>query len=415
MTETFYEGLILDEELLDHLAIPESVLELRKERFDVDWISENEKEIRRVFLFVFAHLKEYGVPPSAAILVREQGAEFREPQAPISYVIDQFKRRYQRREAQKTIKAVSRLVAPNPTEAVDVAFREFSRLRKEMTEHRYVVDSDELGITLDRYKERANKRTDIPTFGFAEVDKDLNGIVGLVFVIARPKRYKSWMLMQAAVWNQYSGKTVSFETLEMPKEEMLDRYTCMRACLNWSKFQHGALSIDDLEAIRKAEEENKDNPVKVHFHHPKRGERTVAHMQMRAEEIGAQLILIDQLKWIECEKKVAADQRWREVEFICEDLKEMSNVIPTLVAAQFNRQAASMGEMADLSKIGLSDAIGQTADLLLGIHASKEMLQSHVLEFGVIDSRNFQQFRYEMKVELSKNSSFKVTKQMEEW
>ncbi len=415
MTETFYEGLILDEELLDHLAIPESVLELRKERFDVDWISENEKEIRRVFLFVFAHLKEYGVPPSAAILVREQGAEFREPQAPISYVIDQFKRRYQRREAQKTIKAVSRLVAPNPTEAVDVAFREFSRLRKEMTERRYVVDSDELGITLDRYKERANKRTDIPTFGFAEVDKDLNGIVGLVFVIARPKRYKSWMLMQAAVWNQYSGKTVSFETLEMPKEEMLDRYTCMRACLNWSKFQHGALSIDDLEAIRKAEEENKDNPVKVHFHHPKRGERTVAHMQMRAEEIGAQLILIDQLKWIECEKKVAADQRWREVEFICEDLKEMSNVIPTLVAAQFNRQAASMGEMADLSKIGLSDAIGQTADLLLGIHASKEMLQSHVLEFGVIDSRNFQQFRYEMKVELSKNSSFKVTKQMEEW
>jgi replicative DNA helicase len=415
LSETEYVGLIIEDELLDHLAVPESVIALRKEKFSVDWINENEKDIRRVFLFALAHLKDHGDPADQSILEYEFGAEFKPPQAPIRYVIDQFRKRYQRREAQKTIKTVSRLVAPSPIEAVNVAFREFSRLRKETMERRFEIDSDEIDVVIDRYKQRIQARTDVPTFGYPKVDEDLNGIIGLVFIIARPKRYKSWQLVNAAVWNQYCGNVVSFETLEMPKEEILDRYACQRAEISWSKFQHGALSVEDLDKLREVKEYNENNDVKVHFHHPKLGERTVAHMQMRAEEIGADVILVDQLKWIECEKKVGNDQRWREVEYICEDLKEMSNVIPTYVAAQFNRQAANLGEMADLSQIGLSDAIGQTADLLLGIYANKEMLQNGLLQFGVIDSRNFEQVRYEMKVDLSKNSSFRILNRVEEW
>lgn len=407
-------GLILEDQLLDHLGTEEGALELRKQRFSVDWINQKEVDVRRVFEYVMGFLREHGESPSVEVLVYEFGADFKEPEAPLDWLIEEFRQRYRRKEAQDVLKRVNRMVGPSPTEAVRLGSQEFSRIQKETLERKTETDSDDLEDVIERYKDRIMKRSDTPTFGYPELDADFNGIEGLVFTIARPKRYKTWQLIKAAVYNQMCGFTVALPSLEMPKEEILDRYACMRAGISWQRFRKGGLTPEDFDAIRQAKDENEQSPNKVHIFRPPVGQRTVEHMMMHANEVGANVCLIDQLKWIESSRPNS--ERWREVEYICEDLKEAANnYMPLMVAAQFNREAASLSEMADLSKIGLSDAIGQTADLLLGTYASKEMLQNKIIQYGTIDSRNFEPQRYDVKVDLSQNSDFRVLKRLEEW
>jgi hypothetical protein len=68
-----------------------------------------------------------------------------------------------------------------------------------------------------------------------------------------------------------------------------------------------------------------------------------------------------------------------------------------------------MVEMADLSKIGLSDSIGQTADVILGLHQTEDMRKSNVLQLGIIESRSYRSAKWELVVELTQNSNFRVT------
>lgn len=403
--------LSLENELLDHLAVLDNAKRLYSQRFDPELLTEEEAFARSVLEFQFSHIQKYGEPASKEVLEsRFTDVSFIRPSSEIDWLIDQFRERYARTETETAILNLARRISKEaPETVIDEISVELNRIREKTRTRKTEVSSNEYSSMLREYWE-SEKTTEGITYGFASVDEVLKGLKKgeLVYVIGRPKRYKSWMLMKSMVQAQKAGAKCVLFTLEMDIQEMFQRYVCMASGISWSRFKNRDLMPSDMDLMEKnlaiANENSNVSIIK-----PPRGERTVHALKLIAKEHGADIIYIDQLKFLESTVKVKADLRFREVEYINEDLKDACSEFPIYIAAQFNREAAQLAEMADLSKIGLSDSIGQTADVILGLHQTEDMRKSNVLQLGVIEARSYKTAKWELIVELTQNSNFRVT------
>lgn len=403
MIET--EPIILEEALLDHLTIPESAMRLWKERIPAEVLSD--EGIAQALEFVVTYIDKFREPPPASVITAEIGyTDLREPSVPIDYVLEKLRERYQRQELRRVVKQIARK-SDSPQEALDFGFQALAEIKASTRERKDITDNTEFASVIERYERRKQAGPGV-TFGFPQVDEVLGGLRKdcLYFVIARPKRYKSWHLIKSAVEAWKMGETVVVNTLEMGKEEVQDRILCMIAKIPWDMFVRGHLLPQHMDKINETQEQCRQIDNKLHILKPPVTERTVPHMARVARELGAKCLYIDQLSFIQ--SMVSSDTRHVEVARICNDLKEASADFPVYCAAQFNREAANMNEMGDLSKIGLSDAVGQTADMLLGLYANKDMKASGIYQFGTIDSRSFEHALWEAKVDLSIDSNFRI-------
>jgi replicative DNA helicase len=403
--------LSLENELLDHLALAESAQRLFDLRFNPDYLTEEEAFSRSVLEYQFSHIQKYGTPATKEILEsRFIDISFIQPSSEVEWLIDQFRDRYARSQTETALTELAkRIYKDSPSDVLDDISNELYRIRESVRDRKTEMSSTEFDSVLRDYWEHQDVGDGI-TYGFPEVDNVLKGLKRgeLVYVIGRPKRYKSWMLMKSMVEAQKQGRRAVFFTLEMEMAEMFQRYACMASGISWSGFRNKELMPSDMDLMtRNLERINESSEIKIIK--PPRGERTVHALKMIAKEHGAEIIYIDQLKFLESTVKVKADLRFREIEYINEDLKDACSEFPIYIAAQFNREAAKLSDMADLSKIGLSDSIGQTADVVLGLHQSEDMRKSRVLEFGVIEARSYRAEKWEMIVELSQNSNFRIT------
>jgi replicative DNA helicase len=410
-----FAGLVLEDQLLDHLATPEGCMAVWRERLDPEIIPEINEGVREALSFVIAYIDEYGQPPDVAVLSEETGYEdFETPIAPIEYVIDKLKERKVRQELKRAITKVSKLIA-DPYVAAETMLRESSRIIAENLSYRDVLDSCNTSLVLERYKERQLVKDSGISFGYEAIDNALGGMRKgeLYFVVGRPGRYKSWQLIKSATESFQNGANVVIETLEMSAAEMQDRFLCMLAGVSWDQFQHGALPPKDEDILAEAHTWLADQSNKVFFHHPPLHERTVAHMRQFGIEVGADVLYVDQLSFIQANRK--SDQQWIEVGYKCQELKEATSEFPILCAAQFNREAAKAKSVKDLdlANIGLSDSVGQTADLVLGLYANKDMMNNRLLQYGIVKSRSFSERAWEIKVNLGIDSNFYLVDELD--
>lgn len=232
-------------------------------------------------------------------------------------------------------------------------------------------------------------------------------------MLARPKRYKSWLLLKSAAEAVRTQGTIAFATLELDEKEMSERFTCMMSNTSWSHFKGGTLREEDLIYMTEVGYDLQEHPYKAHFFRPMPGERSVSHLVAQAQEVGAKALYIDQLSWIDG----ARDERaWQKIGTIMEQLKDAAQHFPIFMAAQQNREAQGEEGIADIAKIGLSDFIGQTADNLLAIWASRDMMRStpRIIHIGISESRSYEPVTWEILVELSKNSDFKCLGELDD-
>lgn len=406
--------LSLENELLDHLAVPQNAQRLYEQRFKPELLTEEEALARSVLEFQFSHIRKYGKPSEREVLEsRFSDITFVHPSSDVDWLADEFRTRYARSQTEDVLTSLARRIyKESPQEIIDDASAQLYRIRETIRDRKTEMSSSEYSSMLQEYWESIDDSSLGITYGFKEVDETLKGLKSgeLVYVIGRPKRYKSWMLMKSMVEAQKSGARCVFFTLEMDIPEMFQRYACMASGISWSRFKNRDLMPSDMDVMSKnLETVNNDGSIVIIK--PPRGERSVHSLKMIAKERGADIVYIDQLKFIESTVKIKADMRFREIEYINEDLKDACSEFPIYLAAQFNREAANLTEMADLSKIGLSDSIGQTADVILGLHQTDDMRKSRVLQLGVIEARSYESKKWEMIVELSQNSNFRITGQ----
>lgn len=401
------ETFNLEEQLLDHLSEPQSAMQLYRERITPDLLIKNEDYGLEVLTWVSNFIGEHGQAPTRQIVENQfPKIRFYEPTSPVTYLIEELRKRHARRRLEGTFETVARAMEGDPLGATQQAYSELHTIVQETHSQKNVFDAVEWRPAYEEYKEQVRTGAlNGVTFGYDEIDEATGGMRrGLYFYVGRLKRYKSWMLLKSSIEAARTGNNVVFFSLEMSSEEMFERFECMSTNTSYARRRKGAWTKADYAKYEKWkeywEEEFAAGRYGIHkILHPPIAERTVPLLLEQAKFYDADVVYIDQFKFINATR--THRDRHREAEWICEELKIASNEIPIAVAAQFNRQAASIGEMGEAAQIAISDALGQTADMILGTYQDKNLREGNMLEFGTVEARSVRGGTWIMQVEFN--------------
>lgn len=229
---------------------------------------------------------------------------------------------------------------------------------------------------IDELHKYSGKLRGLPT-GFGDLDRLLAGLQksDLIILAARPSVGKTAFAMdiarQAAI---RSKEGVGIFSLEMSKEQLVDRMICAQSGVSLWKMRTGNLSDkeedNDFAKIGEAMGKLAEAPIYID------DSGTLSIMEIRAKcrrlqmEKGLGLIIIDYLQLMEGRGKYG-DNRVQEIAEITRGLKSIARElnIPILALAQLSR-AVEMTHPAipKLSHLRDSGSIEQDADVVMFIY-----------------------------------------------
>lgn len=229
---------------------------------------------------------------------------------------------------------------------------------------------------IDELHKYSGKLRGLPT-GFPDLDNLLAGLQksDLVILAARPSVGKTALAMDIARQAAIKSKEgVGIFSLEMSKEQLVDRMLCAQAGVSLWKMRTGNLSDkeedNDFARIGEAMGKLAEAPIYID------DSGTLSIMEIRAKcrrlqmEKGLGLIVIDYLQLMEGRGKYG-DNRVQEIAEISRGLKSIARElnIPILALAQLSR-AVEMTHPAipKLSHLRDSGSIEQDADVVMFIY-----------------------------------------------
>jgi len=235
----------------------------------------------------------------------------------------------------------------------------------------FVPVKDILSESFDRldelHKTPGNLRG-VPT-GFAELDNTLAGMQdsNLLILAARPGVGKTALALNIAQNVAFKYKLpVGFFSLEMSREELMDRLLVSQAEIDAWKMKTGQLNEDEFARLSEAMGELYETPL---FIDDTPG-ASILEMRTKARRLqaehGLRLIIVDYLQLARPVRNL--DNRVAEVSEISQGLKNLARElkVPVMALSQLSRQVESRGikkpQLADLRESG---AIEQDADVVM--------------------------------------------------
>lgn len=211
----------------------------------------------------------------------------------------------------------------------------------------------------------------VPT-GFSDLDNILSGFQdsNLIILAARPGQGKTALVLNIAQHiGVTAGRAVGIFSLEMSKEELVDRMIVAQADVDAWKFKTGRLNDADYVKLSDAMGELGDAPI---FIDDTPG-LSLAEMRSKARRLQLEhklsLLIVDYLQLVDPGRRY--DNRVQEVSMVSQALKNLARElnIPVLSASQLSRAVEHRGEkkpqLADLRESG---AIEQDADVVMFIY-----------------------------------------------
>jgi len=208
--------------------------------------------------------------------------------------------------------------------------------------------------------------------GFTELDKVLSGFQksNLIILAARPGQGKTAITLNMAQYiATQEKKAVAIFSLEMSKEELVDRFLVAQADVDAWRLKTGKLSEDDFTKLSDAMGELAEAPI---FIDDTPG-LNLAEMRSKARRLHMEhnlgLIIVDYLQLVDPGRKV--ENRVQEVSIVSQALKNLARElnVPVLSASQLSRAVEHRGErrpqLADLRESG---AIEQDADVVMFLY-----------------------------------------------
>jgi replicative DNA helicase len=212
--------------------------------------------------------------------------------------------------------------------------------------------------------------------GFKELDALLAGLQksDLIILAARPSVGKTSLALDICRSIGVNSKEpVGFFSLEMSKEQLVDRMICAQANVDLWKLRTGRLSDrdDDFPRIGQALGELSEAPIYID------DAAGLNIMQLRTKarrlktEHGLSAIVVDYLQLMEGRSKSGSENRVQEVSEISRGLKMIAKEldIPVLALAQLSRAVESIKpSIPRLSHLRDSGSIEQDADVVMFIY-----------------------------------------------
>ncbi len=234
---------------------------------------------------------------------------------------------------------------------------------------------DALADSFDRIDELHRKGAGlrgVPT-GFVDVDATLSGFQksNLVILAARPGQGKTAMMITIAQHIAVKDKiAVGIFSLEMSKEELVDRMLVAQADVDAWRLKTGKLSEDDFTKLSEAMGQLADAPIFID------DTPGISLTEMRSKARRLQLehnvgiIMVDYLQLVDPGRRY--DNRVQEVSVVSQSLKNLARELslPVLSASQLSRAVEHRGgdkkpQLADLRESG---AIEQDADVVMFLY-----------------------------------------------
>lgn len=410
MTEIY--ALDLDEEVLSHLVIPESVEMMRYEDISKDLIEDD--IVRIAFDWQMSHKREYGVIATPSVFADEFDLDLVDPETAIGDLIERLRARWIRNQGRRALEKLGTQFRDDPAQ-IPSNLTSLAREFNEKTAKRGdLFGTGDIERALKKYDKKVLRGIG-PSFGFPMIDDHFYGMLGLSLIIAPPKTYKSWIMIKSLAENVRNGKYPWLYSLELPAEETDMRIRCMLADIPYWRYLRNSLTNDDRRKLIEASEEI-DAVGSYKVIKPPQGERGIDRMVDNAREGGADLILIDQLQYVENRdghslgEKNETGSYWQ----VLDKARNLSDDGPITFAHQFNRNAMFAEEMPPVEYAKGSSAIEETSTLALGIWGNKDMRRSNVLEIGTLVSRNYMFKSWELGIELSQGCNFELLGEVED-
>ncbi len=259
-------------------------------------------------------------------------------------------------------------------EIVDRAEQEIFALSQVATRRDFIPIKDALAASFDRLDElhkRAGGLRGVAT-GFVDLDGKLAGMqdANLLILAARPGTGKTAMVINIAQYVAVHDKIpVGIFSLEMSKEELVDRLLVGQADIDAWRLKTGKLSDDDFTRLSQAMGELAEAPM---FIDDTPG-INIIEMRTKARRLqvehGVKLIIVDYLQLVDSGRRF--DNRVQEVSIISQGLKNLARElrVPVLACSQLSRAVEARGsKIPELSDLRESGSIEQDADVVMFLY-----------------------------------------------
>lgn len=216
------------------------------------------------------------------------------------------------------------------------------------------------------------------TTGFKSLDRKLAGWQNsdLIILAARPSMGKTTLALDFARHAALHGVTVGLFSLEMSKDQLVDRLLSAHAHVDLWRMRTGKLEadgeFDDFSRLGHAMGELSEAPLYIDDMPSNNvmGMRTMAR-RLQAEH-GLQLLIIDYLQLMESSRYT--DNRVQEVSDISRNLKKLAIElnIPIIALSQLSRAVEMRGDSRPkLSDLRESGSIEQDSDIVMFLHRDR--------------------------------------------
>jgi len=209
--------------------------------------------------------------------------------------------------------------------------------------------------------------------GFAELDKITSGFrdSDLIIIAARPGVGKSAMTTSIARRAALDGYKVGFFSLEMSREQMLQRLLCGEARVNLQKMRGGYMGMEDWRRLTDVAGKIRSAPIYVDDTPGNPLSDIVSRARRMKENEAIDMLFIDYLQLIEIPGFTR--NRENEVAKTARTLKKLAREleIPIIALSQLNRnteQRTVKNKRPTLADLRESGALEQDTDMVIFIY-----------------------------------------------
>lgn len=238
---------------------------------------------------------------------------------------------------------------------------------------------------IEKLQESGAPVTGIAT-GFKDLDRMTAGLHpgDLAIVAARPSMGKtSWVLNAAQNAAIDHGVPVAIFSLEMSKEQLVQRFLCAEGRVDAGRLKIGRLSAEEMQRLARAAGLLNVAPIWI----DDSPGSTVLEMRAKARRLKADedigMLVIDYLQLMSGGGRGGSDSRTQEVSEISRGLKALARelAIPVIALSQLSRGPEQRQDKRPmLSDLRESGSIEQDADLVMFLFREEYYLRPEEIE-----------------------------------
>lgn len=233
--------------------------------------------------------------------------------------------------------------------------------------------------------------------GFKDLDKLTAGLQksDLILVAARPSMGKTAFTLNIASYVGTHGGKVAFFSLEMSKEQLMQRMLCAEGGIDATKLRTGQLDTQEWNKLVHVADTLSRAPIYI----DDTAGITVMELRSKARRLkaehGLDLIIIDYLQLMQGRPSKNGDNRQQEISEISRSLKALAREldVPVIALSQLSRSVESRQiKKPMLSDLRESGSLEQDADIVMFLYREdyydKDTENKNITDIIVAKHRN---------------------------